>query len=146
MSDLPHQYKVKAAGKAVGNLTTSAEQLPNIEVAPPKQFNGPGDKWSPEDLLIAAVSNCLILSFRAIARASKLEWISIECESVGELNKVEHKVQFTHVISKVKLLIPANENSEKAEKLLMKAEGSCLVNNSLSCETHIECEIIRANE
>ena len=146
MNDFPHLYRVKVEGKTKGNLTAHAERLPDIEVAPPIQFGGPGDQWSPEDLLMASIANCLVLSFRAIARASKLEWDSIECESVGELDKVERKAQFTSVISKVNLFIPANENKEKAERLLIKAEETCLISNSLSCESRIECEVIFGGE
>lgn len=142
MNDLPHTYRVKSAGTVTGNLTTSAENLPDLAVAPPAQFGGPGDQWSPEDLLMASVSNCLILSFKAIARASQLEWESIECESVGTLDKVERKVQFTHIVSKLHLCIPATESKEKAEKLLNKAEGVCLISNSISCECRIECEVV----
>ena len=146
MQDFPHLYSVKVEGKAVGNFTAGAERLPDIEVAPPLQFGGPGDQWSPEDLLMASVANCLVLSFRAIARASKLEWVSVECESVGELDKVERKAQFIGLLSKVRLVIPRNENKEKAERLLIKAEETCLISNSLSCESRIECEIILSGE
>jgi organic hydroperoxide reductase OsmC/OhrA len=146
MKDLPHLYQVTSAGSATGSLMTRAENLPDISVSPPLQFGGPGDEWSPEDLLMASVSNCLVLSFRAIARASKLEWDTIECVSEGELNKVERKVQFTRMLSKVRLVIPASENKEKAEKLLVKAEGACLISNSLSCESHIECEVVFSKE
>jgi len=141
MKDLPHLYRVRCEGKDTGNLITRAENLPDMAVAPPLQFGGPGDEWSPEDLLMASVSSCLVLSFRAIAKASKLDWSAIECESEGVLDKVERKVQFTDILSRVKLLIPATESKEKAEKLLNKAEATCLVSNSLSCESRIECEI-----
>lgn len=146
MKDLPHQYRVKSEGKSTGNLTARAENLPDITVAPPTQFGGPGDQWSPEDLLMASISNCFVLSFRAIATASKFEWDSIECESEGELDKIERKIQFTSVLSKVRLLIPKTESKEKAEKLLNKAEGACLISNSISCESHVECEIIFSDD
>lgn len=141
MKDFPHHYKATSEGTNTGNLTARADNLPDIEVAPPKQFDGPGDAWSPEQLFMASLTNCLVLSFRAIARASKLEWHSIECESEGTLAKVEKKVQFTNVISRVKLFIPATESKEKAGKLLTKAEETCFISNSINCESHLECEV-----
>ena len=146
MKDLPHLYSAKSAGDATGILTSSSENLPNIDVAPPAQFGGPGDKWSPEDLLMASIANCLVLSFRAIARASRLEWDSIECVSEGVLDKVERKVQFTSVLSRVRLFIPTADSKEKAEKLLIKAEQTCLISNSMSCNSHIEYEISVSSE
>ncbi len=141
MNDLPHVYTVKVEGNATDNLVSRAENLPALAVATPAQFGGPGDQWSPEDLLMASIANCLILSFSAIAAASKLEWDSIECVSEGELDKVERKMQFTRVLSRVRLSIPSTENKEKAERLLNRAEETCIISNSLSCESHIECEI-----
>ena len=146
MKDLPHRYKVKSEGNDTGNLISRAENLPDIVVAPPIQFGGPGGQWSPEDLLMASVSSCLVLSFRAIARASKLEWNSIECESEGELDTVERKVQFTSTLSKVRLFIPETESKDKAERLLNKAEETCLISNSMTCESRIECEVIFSGE
>ncbi|HOY24141.1 MAG TPA: OsmC family protein [Cellvibrio sp.] len=142
MADLPHLYRVVSKGSLEGNLIAQAENLPDLTVTSPAQFGGPGNEWSPEDLLMASVSNCLILSFRAIARFSKLDWVSIECVSEGVLDKVERKLQFTKVVSKVKLFIPATETKEKAEKLLDKAEETCLISNSLSCESFIEYEVV----
>lgn len=146
MTDLPHLYKLKSEGSVAGNLTTRCENLPDIIVAPPIQFGGPGDAWSPEDLLMASIANCLVLSFRAIAKASKFEWIAIECDAEGKLDKVERKIKFTSVMSKVKLVIPSTESKEKAEKLLNKAEETCFITNSMACESGIECEIIFSDE
>lgn len=138
MLRLPHHYSIKVNGAPTGDLIASADHLPNLEVSPPLEFGGPGDKWSPEDLLMAAVANCLVLSFRAIAATSKLEWKSIECVSEGELNMVDGKMLFTKILSKVSLVILSQEDRAKAEKLLHKAEQTCLISNSLSAELILE--------
>ena len=74
MQDLPHRYNVSASAEAEGNIVLQAENLPQLVSAPPAQFGGPGDQWSPEDLLVASIADCFILTFRAVARASKLDW------------------------------------------------------------------------
>lgn len=142
MQELPHYYKVKASGEKQGNLVVSADNLPDMHAAPPIGFNGPGDVWSPEDMLMSSVATCTILSFRAISRASRLDWISIECESKGELARVDRVTQFTKIKIKVRLVIPKQENAEKAVKLLNKAEQSCLISNSLTAESHIDCDVV----
>ena len=38
-------------------------------------------------LLIAAVADCFILTFRAVARASRFEWISLGCTVDGVLDR-----------------------------------------------------------
>lgn len=141
MKALPHQYSVKVEGQLVNNITVSADNLPTLQVSPPKQFDGPGDQWSPEELLMASIGSCLVLSFRAISKASKFEWISVKCESQGDLENVNRKIQFTRVRTKAILVIPKEQNAEKAEQLLNKAEETCFISNSLSCESLFECEI-----
>ena len=141
MLNLPHHYSIKVNGTPTGDLIASADHLPYLEICPPLEFGGPGDKWSPEDLLMAAVANCLVLSFRVIAEKSKLEWKSIECTSEGELNLVDGKMLFTKITSKVSLAILSQEDQVKAEKLLHKAEEACLVSNSLSAKLALECLI-----
>jgi uncharacterized OsmC-like protein len=32
-----------------------------------KIFDGPGDAWSPENLLLAAVQSCFLFTFQAVA-------------------------------------------------------------------------------
>jgi len=141
MKALPHQYKVKVEGKPVDNLTVYADHLPALQVAPPAQFDGPGDQWSPEELLMASVANCVVLSFRAIAKVSRLNWLSIECEVNGELGKVGNQIKFTEIWTKANLLIPSGERIDKAEKLLNKAEETCFISNSLCCDFHFECQV-----
>jgi len=141
MQDLPHQYHVQAQGKPGENLDVCVENVPKLTVAPPAQFGGPGDEWSPEDLFMASIASCFILSFRAIAKASKFNWSSIQCDSTGTLERVEGKTRFTKIITKASLVIPSTETIENAERLLHRAEQSCLVVNSLSSESELQCEV-----
>ncbi|PCI67079.1 MAG: osmotically inducible protein OsmC [Piscirickettsiaceae bacterium] len=142
MEAMPHLYSAVVSGKPEGSLTLSSKQMPGIDVSPPEQFGGPSDEWSPEELLMASLSSCLVLSFRAIAKFSTLEWSSIDCESNGTLDKVERKTQFTSVTSVVKLVVTSGESVEKAKRLLQKAEESCFISNSLACDTHLDCDVI----
>ncbi len=126
MQDLPHYYAVSASSEAATNVTLSSAGLENLETAGPPEFGGPGDVWSPETLLVGAVADCLILTFRAVARASKLDWESLSCDVVGVLEKVERVTQFTGFEVKAELTVPAGTDEKKAHRLLEKAEKHCL--------------------
>lgn len=144
MQDLPHNYQVTVTGEPEDNLTLSAENLPAIKVAPPAQFGGPGDQWSPEELMMAAVANCFVLSFRAISKASKVNWLSIRCESEGKLEKVDRKILFTQVVTRVNLSIPKGQDVAAAERSLKKAEETCFITNSMTADAELVCEINEA--
>ena len=141
MQKFPHYYHAKAMGQPTGILETHSGELTKLEIAAPREFNGPGDKWSPEELLVASAANCLILTFRAVANASNLEWSELSCEARGTLDMVERKTQFTALHIDISLEINSSDDTEKALKLLEKAENSCLITNSLTAETHLKANV-----
>jgi organic hydroperoxide reductase OsmC/OhrA len=141
MQDLPHQYLVSADAKSSGNVTLASNGVPDLASAPPAEFGGPGDQWSPESLLVAAVADCFILSFRAIARASRLEWDDLSCSVDGTLERVDRVTQFTGFEVSATLHVPTGTDEEKARRLLEKAEHACLITNSLKAESHLETTV-----
>lgn len=143
MQSFPHHYKVSAAADADGDVSLSGDGLASIPTAPPEEFGGPGDQWSPETLLVAAVAGCFVLSFRAIARASKLPWTSLASEVEGTLERVDGTTRFTQFMVRAKLQLPEEANKERANRILEKAEETCLVTNSLNGTTRLEAEILQ---
>ena len=141
MQDLPHQYAVSASAESDSNVTLSSRGLESIDSAAPAEFGGPGDRWSPETLLVAAVADCFILSFKAIARASRFDWHAISCDVDATLDRVEGRNQFTTFRQRAVLDVPAGTEERKALRLLEKAEKVCLITNSLSGEMHLEAEV-----
>lgn len=141
MCPLPHIYRVTVEGGPEDLLATRADRLPEIVTAPPGQFGGPGDQWSPESLLVAAVANCMVLTFRAIARASRFEWVSMECETMGTLDSVDRKMRFTTVSTTARLVIPSELKRKEAIRLLEKAEKDCLISNSLTAKRELQYRI-----
>lgn len=144
MQAFPHHYPVAAQASVESTVSLTTPNCTDLVSAPPAEFGGPGDQWSPETLLVAAVADCFILGFRAIARASHFEWLDLKCEADGVLDKVERTILFTEMHLKATLTVPAGADIEKALKLLDKAEQSCLISNSLSAEVHLEAEVLFA--
>ncbi len=137
MQDLPHHYRVAATAGPTGNVDLASPKLTSVESAPPAEYGGPGDLWSPETLLVAAVADCFVLTFRAIARASRLEWSSLNCDVEGTLARVDGTTQFTEFSLNVVLDVPASVTEDKAQRILEKAEAGCLITNSLSGSVHL---------
>ncbi|MEE4216893.1 MAG: OsmC family protein [Xanthomonadales bacterium] len=142
MQDYPHHYIVSADAACEGIIDVSSPGLETLPSLAPAEFGGPGDLWSPETFLVAAVADCFILTFRAIARASKFEWNSLSCEVDGVLDRVDKVTQFTDYHIKVVLHVPAGSNEKKAERLLHKSEQVCLVTNSLTGRRHLHSTIV----
>jgi organic hydroperoxide reductase OsmC/OhrA len=141
MHPFPHRYVVNAVVRPGGDVPLASEGMRVIESAPPKEFDGPGNQWSPEGLLTAAVADCFVLGFRAIAAASKFAWTNLDARTQGTLDRVDGKMRFTRFDTHAKLLIPAGADAERAKRLLEKAEATCLVANSLSSDRHLTVEV-----
>ena len=125
-----------------GEVRLGADGLPDLASMPPPEFDGPGGYWSPETLLVAAVADCFTLSFRSIARASRLEWRELTAEVNGVLERSDGVARFTRFDTHAELVVPAGTDPARARSLLEKAEKICLISNSLSAVRHLECEVI----
>jgi len=144
MHDLPHRYEVSASGAADGDVGLAAERLPRLSSASPAEFDGPGDRWSPATLLVGAVADCFVLTFRAVARASNLRWTSLRCDVTGTLDRIDRAMQFTRFDIRAHLEVPAGVAPDHARRALEKAERSCLISNSLKGVTRLEAEVRQA--
>ena len=143
MQKFPHHYKVAASAGPEGDVRLTGDGLDTLPSAPSAEFDGPGDRWSPETLLVAAIADCFVLSFRAIAKASRLSWTSLNCEASGTLEQSEGKAKFTQFVIQATLEVPQEANDERAYRILEKAEASCLITNSLVGATQLKATVSR---
>lgn len=146
MHAFPHHYEVTASGTPDGDVAVTADRLSALHSASPVEFDGPGDRWSPETFLTGAVADCFVLTFRAIADASKLSWTSLECRSIGSLDRIDRVTQFTAFDLHVHLVVPAGSDQERARRALEKAERNCLISNSLKAGVRLTADIEVAHE
>jgi organic hydroperoxide reductase OsmC/OhrA len=142
MHPYPHVYHAAAAAGPAGSVAVASEGLPHLETAAPPEFDGPGGVWSPETLLTAAVADCFVLSFRALARGAHFEWTRLECRVDAVLEKMESGTQFSRFKTHARLTVPPGADFAKARHLLTKSEHVCLVANSLKGSRELEAEVV----
>ena len=146
MKDLPHHYSVAASVGAEADVALTAAGIPSLRTASPAEFGGPGDRWSPETLLVGAVADCFILTFRAVARASTLPWTALRCRVTGTLDRIERVTQFTAFELHAELCVPDGTDGTLARRAAEKAERGCLIANSLKAPVHLRVEIVNDRE
>lgn len=144
MKPFPHLYTVMASAEPDGEIALASNGLQTLKSMPPAEFDGPGDHWSPETLLVGAVADCFILTFRAVARSAKLPWTSISCSVEGVLERVQGNSSFTGFTSHVHLLVPTGTDLELADRSLHKAELGCLISNSLKAHNTLQIRLEEA--
>jgi organic hydroperoxide reductase OsmC/OhrA len=142
MQAFPHRYEVSAHAESSDAVVLSAEGLPPMRSETPKEFDGPGDRWSPETLLAGAVVDCFALTFRGLAKRHQLAWRTLDCHIVGTLDRVERLAQFTGFEMRAVLAVPAGTDHDRARRLLEQAEEACLVSRSLKGACHLTTEVV----
>jgi organic hydroperoxide reductase OsmC/OhrA len=142
MHPFPHRYVCTATSEPDGDVGLESPKLPTLATAAPEEFGGPGGRWSPETLFVGAIVTCFILTFRAVAQASKLSWLDLTCDADGTLDRVERVTQFTEVHLQAELRVPEGTDPERARNLMERAEHICLVTNSLTTAVHLDARVI----
>jgi len=113
-----------------------------IEVATPPEFpKGMEGIWSPEHLFVAAVSGCLMTTFLAIAENSKLDFTSFSCKAKGKLESVDGSFMMSEVFLNPTVVINNEIHSDRAMRIIKKAENACLITNSIKSKITMEITI-----
>ena len=90
-------------------LASAPDGLPNIEVASPPQFGGPGGRWTPEHLFVER----------------------------GD----DGRVSIPRLVLRPRVTLLREEDREKAEKMIRKAEETCLIARAMRAAVELEPEV-----
>lgn len=131
----PHHYEVTLTGGGDSLGTLTAGPRPALAGGPPPEFGGDDRTWSPEHLLLASASLCLMTTFTAIAAKSKLAVSGYESRAEGILDKTPEGLRFTRIVLKVTIRAADAAN---ASRLLDLAKKHCIVSNSLARPVEVE--------
>jgi uncharacterized OsmC-like protein len=137
---------VSASVAPHGEITLESDGLSRLQSEAPVEFDGPGTLWSPETLLTAAVADCLALTFRGVAKARHLPFLSFQCEVEGTLDRVAGRTVFTEFRIHARLRVPEGTPPADAERALVRAKDTCLVTNSLTATTVFQFDVVAERE
>lgn len=140
-----YQIDVTSTGFKTGTFGPGADGLPELEVASPPQFGGPDGTWSPEHLFVAALSSCLMTTFRAIAMASNIEILEYSDSATGHLIRDDTRMYgFDKVTLRPRVIVADEAQIERTLRILHKAEAACLISRSVSSEVVLEPTVLAA--
>jgi organic hydroperoxide reductase OsmC/OhrA len=99
-------------------------------------YKGDASKADPEDLLVAALSSCHMLSFLAICTKKKLTVKSYQDDAVGFLENEGGKLWMTRVILRPKVAI--DTDAETLAQIHHLAHEACFIANSVKTDISVE--------
>jgi peroxiredoxin-like protein len=137
-----HKYRAVAWWTSGQSGIAKSDSASNtIHFTAPPQFGGLEGRWTPEDLLMTALASCFTTTFHAIAGYSKFEYTDLAVEAEGTVSKTDNGYCFSEIVIRPSLMIPNEEQRERAVGLLHKAKALCLVSRALATAQKFEARI-----
>lgn len=146
MAELHSTYPVSMRWTGGKSAVASAPGgLPDLEVGSPPQFGGPGGRWTPEHFFVGAATLCWMTTFLASASLSNLEVAAVEASGEGTVERGDdRRFSISRIALRPRVTIHREQDREKAEKLIRKAEEACLVARSMRSEVVLEPKVVVA--
>ena len=113
-------HEVAAAGRAV--IAGSSDPA----------FRGARDRWNPEQLLVASLSQCHMLWYLHLCADAGVVVIDYVDEAVGTMTEHGDGGQFTEVVLRPRVTVADPEMTGTAIRLHERANRSCYIANSVN--------------
>lgn len=123
--DRTHRVVVPPADVA---LTLSADRA----------FLGSPDLANPEQLLLAAVSSCQLLSFLALAARSRIDVFHYTDDAEALMPEQPTPMRITRITLRPRIVVAAGTDGDRVSRLVSLAHDGCFIANTLNAETLIE--------
>lgn len=118
-----------------GNLQT--------KISIPPEMDGPGIGTNPDEMLLGAAATCYIITLAAMIERANLPLNEMSLESEGIVDVTNGVFTYKKIIHRptVSLKDSASEKDyELLEKLVQKAEKSCMISRAIQGNVVLELE------
>jgi organic hydroperoxide reductase OsmC/OhrA len=104
----------------------------DLEMTADASFLGSPDVHNPEDMLLAALSSCHMLSYLALAAHKGINVIKYEDQAEANMQIADGKMRFTAATMHPVVTIAVGADTELAFALHNKAHSICFIANSVN--------------
>ena len=144
MNVRPHRYVAHvrwtgaASGPALDYATYSREYVVEIDGKPDLRgsadahFRGDRALHNPEDLLVAALSACHLLSYLAVCARAGIAVVAYDDDASGEMTLIDGKIRFREVMLRPRVAIADPARVDEALALHERAHAECFIANSVN--------------
>ena len=145
-----HEYRAQltwrrgAEGIAAGNHRVEWPGRPGVDLSAAPQYKGDPTRTNPEELFVAALESCQMLSYLALAGRAGITVVAYEDDAVGTLAMVDRKMRMASVVLRPRITVAAGSDLAKARTLVETAHENCFIASSVACPVSVEPEIVTA--
>jgi organic hydroperoxide reductase OsmC/OhrA len=112
-----------------------------LAIGPAPEFGGRAGSLNPEELFVAAINGCLLMTLSYFLQRSKIEIESYEADAEGQVKKDKDGLRFVEVTVRATATVKDPSVAEKICDLAGLAEKHCLVSRSVSCPVHYHLSV-----
>ncbi len=124
------------------NYRVTVEGKPDIHGTADPAFRGEAEKWNPEDLFLAALSSCHMLTYLALCARDKISVLAYEDEATGVMKEDKRGGgRFEEVVLHPVVTIANAEQLDRARELHERAHELCFIAASVSVPIHHRAEV-----
>lgn len=140
-----HHFHLKANWPGLRNDIGNIETLNlKTEVSIPIEMNGPGIGTNPDEMLLGAAATCYIITLAAMLERSGVEKERLAMESIGVVDYTNGIVTYKKIIHKPEIILAEGMADKQSivERLVLKAEASCMISRTLQGNVEVTVESI----
>lgn len=139
-----HLFELKASWPG-GRNSEGYIEAGNLQtkISIPPEMEGPGVGTNPDEMLLGAAATCYLITLAAMIERADLPLKEMSLASVGIVDVTNGVTTYKKIIHKpfVSLTdVATKEDFNKLEKLVNKAEKSCMISRALRGNVEIELE------
>lgn len=113
--------------------TISADGKPSIEGSADRTFHGNADRWNPEELLLAALSQCHMLSYLHVAVSHGIVVTDYTDAPIGTMVETsDGGGRFSSVVLRPRVTVASADDLETAVACHREASLTCFIANSVN--------------
>lgn len=114
------------------SITVSADGRPDLLASADRTFHGDASRWNPEEMLVAALSTCHLLSYLHIAAREGIVVTGYADEATGTMVQAGIGGHFTEVVLRPVVTVTDPAMVEAATKAHRAASEACFIAASVN--------------
>jgi organic hydroperoxide reductase OsmC/OhrA len=127
------------------SVEISAAGRPDIPGSADPSFRGAADRWNPEQLLVASLSQCHLLWYLVLCAKEGIVVTDYADHASGTLVETPDGAgHFETVTLRPAVTIGSSDHIERATELHVRAHDLCFVANSVNFEVRTEPTVVSA--
>jgi organic hydroperoxide reductase OsmC/OhrA len=130
-------YRTRTTWRTARQGVLSASGRSDVVVGSPPEWKGTPDVWAPEELLVASVNTCMMLTFLTLAQPRGVTVAGYDSDAEGTLEKVGGVYQMTAITVRPRVVIASDDQRELARHAMEKVEAHCFMSQSVKAKVTI---------